>query len=93
MPIHPRLNVIVKYLPFSSSRICLQRIVRRAMDKAGFNHMHFHDLRHSAASMLINNDVDLFTVGAILGHKDQRRTKRYSHLATETLTKAIFKIR
>ncbi|MFZ6774294.1 tyrosine-type recombinase/integrase [Undibacterium sp. SXout7W] len=37
--------------------------------------MHFHDLRHSAASMLINNDVDLFTVGAILGHKYQRSTK------------------
>jgi len=93
VPIHPRLNVTLKYLPLKSSMIWLQRLVRRAMDQAGFNHMHFHDLRHSAASMLINNDVDLFTVGAILGHKDQRSTKRYSHLATETLTKAIFKIR
>jgi len=93
VPIHPRLNVILKYLPFSSSMIWLQRIVRRAMDAADLKHMRFHDLRHSAASMLINNDVDLYTVGVILGHKDQRSTKRYSHLATATLKKAIFKIR
>lgn len=93
VPVHPRLNVLLKYLPFQFSKVWLQRLVRRAMDGAGFKHMHFHDLRHSAASMLINNEVDLFTVGAILGHKDQRSTKRYSHLATDTLAKAIYKIR
>ncbi len=93
VPIHPRLSVTLKYLPFKFGKSWIGRLVRRAMDEAGFEHMHFHDLRHSAASMLINNDVDLFTVGAILGHKDQRSTKRYSHLATETLTKAILKIK
>ena len=51
--------------------------------------MHFHDLRHSAASEMINGGVDLYTVGKVLGHRDPRSTARYSHLTAETLTEAI----
>jgi hypothetical protein len=29
----------------------------------------FNDLRHGAASEIINTGVDLFTVGGVLGHK------------------------
>lgn len=93
VPIHPRLNVLLRYLPFQPSRSSLQQGIRQAMNSAGFEHMTLHDLRHSTASMMINNDVDLYTVGAILGHKSQASTKRYSHLATTTLAKAINKIR
>ena len=59
---------------------------------AMLGHLHFHDLRHSSASEMVNNGVDLYTVGAVLGHKDARSTKRYSHLATETLSVAVGKI-
>lgn len=41
---------------------------------------------------MINAEVDLFTVGAVLGHKDPRSTKRYSHLTHTTLSAAIGKI-
>ena len=54
--------------------------------------MHFHDLRHSAASEMINVDIALYTVGAVLGHKDARATKRYAHLATRTLAAAVGQI-
>ncbi len=93
VPIHPRLNVVLKYLPFKLSRRGLQDSVRKAMNRSGFEDMTFHDLRHSSASMMINNDVSLYTVGAVLGHKDQRSTKRYSHLSVNTLAKAIGKIK
>jgi hypothetical protein len=48
-----------------------------------------HDLRHSAASEMINNEADLYTVGTVLGHKSGQNTKRYAHLATASLRSAI----
>lgn len=52
----------------------------------------FHDLRHSAASEMINSGIDLYTVGAVLGHKSAVSTKRYAHLAQDTLREAIGRI-
>jgi len=64
-----------------------------ARKAAGMEHVHFHDLRHSTASMLINAGVDLYTVGAILGHSSPMTTKRYAHLAQSTLNKAMRKLK
>ncbi|USI79401.1 tyrosine-type recombinase/integrase [Sphingopyxis sp. USTB-05] len=50
---------------------------------------HLHDLRHSAASFMINAGIDLYAVGRILGHADHQSTMRYSHLANETLMAAV----
>lgn len=92
-PMHPKARVLLKYLPFRYGRDWLQKMIRKAMDKAGFQHLTLHDLRHSTASAMINNGVDLNTIGAILGHKDPRSTKRYAHLATRTLNAAILKVK
>lgn len=51
--------------------------------------LRLHDLRHSAASAMINSGVDLYTVGRILGHADHKSTMRYSHLANDTLLAAV----
>ncbi len=51
--------------------------------------LRIHDLRHSAASFMINAGVDLFAVGRVLGHADHKSTMRYSHLANDTLLKAV----
>ena len=56
---------------------------------AGLDGLHLHDLRHSAASFMINAGIDLFAVGRILGHADHQSTMRYSHLANETLMQAV----
>ncbi|MBA3510451.1 site-specific integrase [Sphingomonas sp.] len=48
-----------------------------------------HDLRHSAASFMINAGIDLFAVGRVLGHADHQSTMRYSHLANDTLLAAV----
>ncbi len=37
---------------------------------------------------MINAKVDLYTVGAVLGHKSAASTKRYAHLATEAIKTA-----
>ena len=56
---------------------------------AGLTNIRIHDLRHSAASFMINNGVDLFTVGQVLGHRSYQSTQRYSHLHQDTLLSAV----
>jgi integrase len=92
IPVHPRVKPLLSYLPLAASRNTLVRAWERARRGAGLAHMHFHDLRHSAASEMVNAGVDLFTVGRVLGHKDQRSTARYSHHRAETLTAAVGRI-
>lgn len=60
-----------------------------ARTAAGLVDLHIHDLRHSAASFMINAGIDLFAVGRILGHADHQSTVRYSHLANDTLLAAV----
>lgn len=61
-------------------------------DACGHAGLRFHDLRHSAASSMINAGVPLYTVGAVLVHKAPASTKRYSHLDTSTLAEAVGRI-
>lgn len=51
--------------------------------------LRIHDLRHSAASFMVNGGIDLFAVGKVLGHASVQSTQRYSHLANDTLLKAV----
>ena len=93
VPIHPKvLSAAEKYLPPKIVKRTIAKWWMMARDAAGYEHLHFHDLRHSSASAMINSGVDLYTVGAVLGHRDVRSTKRYAHLSTDTLDKAIRKI-
>lgn len=93
VPIHPKIRVLCKYLPIPYKKRWMQRVIRQTMDLVGLQHLVLHDVRHSSASAMINNEVDLNTVGKVLGHKDLRSTQRYAHLATKSLEKAILKIK
>ncbi|WP_236904090.1 tyrosine-type recombinase/integrase [Comamonas serinivorans] len=91
VPVHPKVAAAARNFR-SKSKNTVQAYWARARDAAGVADLHFHDLRHSTASALINAGESLYTVGAVLGHKDGRSTKRYAHLATETLKTAIRRI-
>jgi integrase len=60
-----------------------------ARDAAGLPGLRIHDLRHSAASFMVNSGVDLFAVGKVLGHANVASSARYSHLANDTLLAAV----
>ena len=60
-----------------------------ACQKAGLDDFHFHDLRHTFASHLVMNGVDLLKVSRLLGHKTLTMTLRYAHLAPDHLKKAV----
>lgn len=49
----------------------------------------FHTLRHTYASWLVQNGVNLYTVQKLLGHSTISQTERYSHLAPSTLQEAV----
>lgn len=72
-------------LPFVS----IKRAWQTARKAAGLSDLHVHDLRHSAASFMINAGIDLYAVGKVLGHADHKSTMRYSRLANDTLLAAV----
>ncbi|MDO9402089.1 MAG: site-specific integrase [Polaromonas sp.] len=90
VPIHPRIRCCLKYT--AGTRYKTGYHWRKAREAVGMVDLRFHDLRHAAASELINQGVDLYTVGAVLGHRSAASSKRYAHLATERLAEAIGKM-
>ena len=51
--------------------------------------IHFHSLRHSFASLLVQKGVSIYVVKELLGHEDISTTQIYSHLQRQNLREAI----
>ncbi|HIF23229.1 MAG TPA: site-specific integrase [Gemmatimonadetes bacterium] len=51
--------------------------------------LRFHDLRHTAASLMVNAGQDLYVVGEVLGHSSAQTTKRYAHLLLDRKRTAV----
>lgn len=90
IPIHPKIRSAAKVA--ARNKWNVSKEFKTAAVAVGMEHLRFHDLRHSAASEMINANVDLYTVGAVLGHKSAASTKRYAHLATESIKLALGEI-
>ncbi len=61
------------------------------MDKAGVPTIRFHDLRHTAASLMVRQGISAKTVSDRLGHKDVAFTLRvYAHLYDDQREEAAF---
>jgi integrase len=65
------------------------RVLHGLLKAAGLPRVRFHDLRHSAASLLIAEGVELVEVSMLLGHSELRTTADlYTHLVKQTAAKA-----
>ena len=61
---------------------------KKVCTSAGIKNARIHDLRHTFASILVNEGVTLQVAGKLMGHSDTRTTERYSHLVNATLKQA-----
>lgn len=92
IPLHPRALEIASRMPLA----CTQRMLRREWDAArertGMQHVHWHDLRHTFASWLVQAGVSILEVKELMGHSTIEVTMRYAHLAPDSLAKAIARL-
>lgn len=60
--------------------------IRKAFQRAGLNDCTIHTSRHTHASRLIQNGINIYEVKEILGHADIKTTMRYAHLEQKNVT-------
>jgi len=65
---------------------------RAACQRAEIRGVRLHDLRHTAASKMIEAGADLVTVSKILGHASIQMTMRYAHPTPENMRLAVEKL-
>lgn len=92
-PVSEYTNVFLRHLapfiPFSSNYNIYEMVVRHvrkagiATDKEACG---VHSLRHTLASELLKNHVELKTISEILGHKSIETTRNYLRINTDALS-------
>ena len=76
-------------LLFNSNNLS-KATIRRRLAFALTNHIGIyncnpHKLRHTIATILLNNGVSIVTIATLLGHKSIKTTQLYTHLSLSTL--------
>ena len=67
----------------------LDRFWQRVRLEAGLNDVRMHDLRHSYASVALQNGETVLTIGKLLGHGKASTTLRYTHLHNGAIREAV----
>lgn len=72
------------------SRFAVNDLVKKHLGEAGLDPTKYssHKLRHTAATLLLHNGVDVRTLQELLGHENLNTTEIYTHIENEDLRKA-----
>lgn len=69
-------------------------MLHRVLKRAGLPKVRFHDLRHSFATLALQNGVDVKTLSSMLGHYSAGFTlDTYAHVTTSMQHEAAAKVR
>jgi len=73
------------------SRRSVQNVVEKYIKKAGLDSTRYttHKLRHTAATLMYQNGVDIRALQAILGHENLSTTEIYTHISNEQIRDAM----
>jgi len=89
----PRVHEHIFFNPITGTHIKdVDASFKAACKRVDIKGLRFHDLRHTAASRMIQAGVDLVTVSRILGHASIQMTMRYVHPTTEIMRDAVKKL-
>lgn len=89
IPLHPRAQAIGLRMPLDVPTRHRVEQWTEARRLCRLDHIHWHDLRHTFASWLIQSGASLLEVKELLGHSTINVTMRYAHLAPDSLSRAI----
>ncbi len=85
-----RVCEYVFYNPITKTRYADLKNSFPALCKiAKIENFRFHDLRHTAATRMVDSGVNIVQVSNTLGHADIRTTMRYAHAITEQSMEAM----
>lgn len=73
------------------SQNALMCVWKRALKRLGYKEgdLHWHDLRHEAASRLFEKGLHPMEVASITGHRNLNTLRRYTHLQASDLAKKL----
>jgi integrase len=100
VPLNARAEALLRMLPpgglvFQNKGDRLEgswvtHLFKRYLRKLDFpDHLRFHSLRHTFATLLVNRGVDLYHVQKLLGHSSPAVTQIYSHLASGPMRASV----
>lgn len=95
--IHPKPSHKNAYfISRNNTRLSVMRIkelVKEHLDRAGLaqKHASAHKLRHTAATLMYQNGVDIRTIKEVLGHENLDTTAIYTHVVNDNLREAAEK--
>lgn len=76
--------------PDGSQRRSIRSAWETARERAGQPELRFHDLRHTAASWIVQSPGNsLYDAQKILGHRSAAMTERYAHLSDDHLQAVV----
>lgn len=68
----------------------VENIVQKAVKQAGLDPKYSpHKLRHTAATLMLNNGVDIRTLQDVLGHENLGTTQIYTHISDANMKQAV----
>ena len=74
---------------FTLAASSVTQAFQRAVERAGLDHVRFHDLRHEATSRLFERGLNVIEVARITGHVTLSMLDRYTHLDVQGLVQKL----
>ena len=92
IPIPKPLKHDLKNLPVDRTPRCLELAIKRIAKTATGKDIHFHTLRHSAATFWLSQGMDIRQIQVLLGHSDLDTTMIYTHISMDDIERRFEEI-